>query len=109
MVMPRSRSSSMLSRTWLVISRSLSAPVTWISRSARVDFPWSIWAMIAKLRIWAIGVSVMVRQVCGVGRLGQGHRAPAQDIEGRRPDVIRVMPRGWAAAEEGPLLRPEDL
>src|SRR5690348_3314067 len=54
MVMPRSRSSSMESSTWLVISRSVSAPVAWISRSARVDFPWSIWAMIAKLRMWSI-------------------------------------------------------
>jgi hypothetical protein len=25
-----------------------------------VDFPWSIWAMIEKLRIWSMGVSVMV-------------------------------------------------
>src|SRR3954471_10743996 len=59
MVMPRSFSSSMLSRTCEVISRALSPPVTWISRSARVDLPWSMWAMMEKLRMRSIGVSVM--------------------------------------------------
>ena len=34
-----------------VISRAVSPPVVWISRSARVDLPWSIWAMMEKLRI----------------------------------------------------------
>src|SRR5438874_4163716 len=56
MVMPRSRSMSMESSTCSTISRSASAPVAWISRSASVDLPWSIWAMIAKLRIWLSGV-----------------------------------------------------
>src|SRR5262249_2089199 len=51
MVMPRSRSISMESSTCSTISRSASAPVAWISRSASVDLPWSIWAMIEKLRM----------------------------------------------------------
>src|SRR5262245_26816307 len=51
MVMPRSRSMSMESSTCSTISRSASPPVSWISRSARVDLPWSICAMIEKLRI----------------------------------------------------------
>src|SRR5260370_16860631 len=54
--MPRSRSSSIVSSTCSRISRSASPPVAWISRSARVDLPWSIWAMIAKLRMWLSGV-----------------------------------------------------
>ena len=33
------------------MERALSPPVRWISRSARVDLPWSIWAMIEKLRM----------------------------------------------------------
>jgi hypothetical protein len=41
----------MLSSTWDVISRAERPPVTWINRSASVDFPWSIWAMMLKLRI----------------------------------------------------------
>jgi hypothetical protein len=36
----------------LDISRASSPPVSWISRSASVDLPWSIWAMIEKLRIY---------------------------------------------------------
>src|SRR3984885_4577670 len=51
MVMPRSRSISIESRIWLVISRLETVPVNWISRSARVDLPWSIWATMEKLRI----------------------------------------------------------
>src|SRR5260370_39096598 len=54
--MPRSRSSSIVSSTCSRISRSASPPVAWISRSARVDLPWAIWAMIAKLRMWLSGV-----------------------------------------------------
>src|SRR5712671_7479906 len=54
--MPRSRSSSMLSSTCSRISRASSPPQAWISRSASVDLPWSICAMIAKLRIWLSGV-----------------------------------------------------
>src|ERR1700761_4905636 len=51
MVMPRSRSISIESRIWLVMSRAATVPVNWISRSARVDLPWSIWATMEKLRI----------------------------------------------------------
>jgi hypothetical protein len=38
------------------ISRSERPPVRWISRSASVDLPWSIWAMIEKLRMWLSSV-----------------------------------------------------
>src|SRR5262249_47348908 len=51
MVMPRSRSISMESSTCSTISRWARPPVVWISRSASVDLPWSIWAMMAKLRM----------------------------------------------------------
>src|SRR5215212_4557933 len=51
MVMPRSRSISIESRIWLVMSRAATVPVNWISRSAKVDLPWSIWATMEKLRI----------------------------------------------------------
>ena len=54
MVMPRSRSMSMVSRIWSRNCRSSTMPVAWISRSARVDLPWSIWAMMLKLRILGI-------------------------------------------------------
>src|SRR4029077_3206326 len=61
--MPRSRSISIVSSTCSRISRASSPPQVWINRSARVDLPWSIWAMIAKLRIWLSGVVMMFQQV----------------------------------------------
>src|SRR5436309_97590 len=51
MVMPRSRSRSMPSRTWSDISRCDSAPVSSRIRSDRVVLPWSMWAMMQKLRM----------------------------------------------------------
>ena len=51
MVMPRSRSRSIVSRTCSIISRLESAPVTSSKRSASVDLPWSMCAMIEKLRM----------------------------------------------------------
>src|SRR6185503_388179 len=55
-VMPFSRSRSIESRTWLVIWRGSMACVSSSRRSARVDFPWSMWAMIEKLRSRAWGI-----------------------------------------------------
>ena len=50
MVMPRSLSRSMVSRYWARISRGSTAPQSSSIRSARVDLPWSMWAMIDVLR-----------------------------------------------------------
>src|SRR3954470_23365578 len=51
MMIPRSRSRSILSRNCSLRSRSESAPVASRIRSASVDFPWSMCAMIEKLRM----------------------------------------------------------
>src|SRR5437867_2524658 len=65
MVMPRSRSRSMESSTCASISRACSAPVSSRKRSASVDFPWSIWAMMAKfLTRWG---SINRLQTTGLG------------------------------------------
>src|SRR3954469_19424598 len=53
--MPRSRSSSIESRSCGRCLRGSTAPVTSRMRSARVDFPWSMWAMIEKLRMLEAG------------------------------------------------------
>ena len=50
-VIPLSRSSSMLSSTCSCISRFVKSPVISMMRSASVDLPWSIWAMIQKFLI----------------------------------------------------------
>src|SRR5437016_2925461 len=57
MVMPRSRSRSMASSTWACISRAVKDPVNSSRRSASVDFPWSMCAMIAKLRMKARSIA----------------------------------------------------
>jgi len=51
MVIPRSRSKSIVSRTWFRISRAVRVPVASMRRSANVDFPWSIWATMQKFLI----------------------------------------------------------
>jgi hypothetical protein len=52
--MPRSRSKSMLSRSCAAMSRAATVLVASSSRSARVLFPWSMWAMMLKFRIRAL-------------------------------------------------------
>src|SRR3954453_14549888 len=56
-VMPRSRSRSIESSSCSRISRAETASVISRMRSASVDLPWSMWAMIEKLRIllWSMG------------------------------------------------------
>ena len=56
-VIPRSRSSSIESSICSFMSRAATVSVTSRMRSASVDFPWSMWAMIEKLRIllWSMG------------------------------------------------------
>ena len=51
MVMPRSRSMSIESRYWSLMSRAFTAPVSSRMRSESVDLPWSMWATIDRLRI----------------------------------------------------------
>jgi hypothetical protein len=53
MVMPRSFSMSMRSRYCVALSRAVSRPVNSIKRSASVLLPWSMWAMMQKLRMSA--------------------------------------------------------
>ncbi len=58
--MPRSRSMSIESRYWARMSRGSTAPQSSSIRSARVDLPWSMWAMIEVLRRrdWSMGTVV---------------------------------------------------
>ena len=53
MVMPRSRSMSIRSRYCARICRPSTTPVSCSMRSASVDLPWSMWAMMQKLRMRA--------------------------------------------------------
>src|SRR5215207_3214939 len=65
--MPRSRSMSMRSRYWARMLRSSTTPVSCSIRSASVDFPWSMWAMMQKFRMRAGSVAGLVTPVRFVG------------------------------------------
>src|SRR4051812_10834091 len=60
-VMPRSRSRSIESSTCSAISRSASPPHIWMKRSASVDLPWSMCAMMEKLRILVWDIEALRR------------------------------------------------
>src|SRR5688572_159029 len=90
MVMPRSRSMSIESSTCSFISRWVSPPVIWIRRSASVDFPWSIWATMEKLRICA-------RSVIG-GCIAAG----GGEVQGRRLQLLGRLAGGELEAAGRP-------
>src|ERR1022692_4490052 len=85
MVIPRSRSRSMLSMNCALRSRSVSAPVASSNRSASVDLPWSMWAMIEKLRMRRVGVSIRT-----LGSRPARSLAAGRDVQCELPG--KVMP-----------------
>src|SRR5262245_33973583 len=86
MVMPRSRSMSMESRICSFISREETLPHSWIIRSERVDLPWSMWAMIEKLRISLISV------MGGLLSIGSRRFEPAKARRGEKKSRRRQPP-----------------
>src|SRR5690242_4502023 len=52
-------------------------------RSASVDLPWSICAMMAKLRIFAMGTAVMAAQITFAPSRGKAYRSQSQAERGR--------------------------
>jgi len=63
----------MLSSSWFSISRSGTAWQSSSNRSARVDLPWSMWAMMEKLRILDWSVIVFLSSLVGVAFGGAKH------------------------------------
>src|SRR3954470_19016303 len=63
--MPRSRSSSIESSICGRCLRASTAPVTSRMRSASVDLPWSMWAMIEKFRMLLAGARMCLRMILG--------------------------------------------
>src|SRR5262249_58650727 len=120
MVMPRSRSRSMSSRNCAAISRGDTAPVRSRRRSARVDFPWSMCAMIEKFRMLAVsrGVSPMGSRAGGAlpeerDRLAEAvpeaDLGPPAELFARPPGIDDAAPLlarlGRAVADLGPTPR----
>jgi hypothetical protein len=67
MVMPRSRSMSIRSRYCARMAGSSTTPVSCSIRSARVDLPWSMWAMMQKLRMQLRRRGVRLQRGAGAG------------------------------------------
>src|SRR5438552_4246817 len=93
----------MVSRTWSCMSRWLIEPVCSSSRSASVDLPWSMWAMMQKFRISSWGVPIGAHRRDGTGEPLPVRRAtldskdPVPEISGKAStfteSVIREMTR----------------
>src|SRR3954469_9343635 len=83
--MPRSRSNSIESSSCGRCLRGSTAPVTSRMRSASVDFPWSMWAMIEKLRMLPAGA----RTPSMLG--GGGVTPPSPPAAYQAPDLTRLL------------------
>src|SRR5262249_59192611 len=94
--MPRSCSRSMVSRNWAPVSRSLMEPVYDSNLSARVDLPWSMWAMMLKLRMWLVSVIPCTK-------IGYRLSQPVLQPDGGAPlQHVRGAAPGQGAAEQLP-------
>src|SRR3954470_24060498 len=120
--MPRSRSRSIRSRYWARMSRAATAPVSSRRRSASVDFPWSMWAMMQKLRISSGGVTgtelrgVSGTKACVAGWEGSSVRLSYEgplvdslaDGQHQVPDQAQQDQRAPPRAQQGRALRAQD-
>ena len=129
--MPRSRSMSIRSRYWARIARASTTPVSCSIRSARVDLPWSMWAMMQKLRIIAGSVRPglgaggvksssrsAARRSCSRAAVGPARRAvtpgapsshagPPHPIARGSPDVVKPVATRTRRRDDGPV--PADV
>lgn len=93
-VIPLSRSRSMLSRNCSFISRFCTVPVICSNLSAKVDFPWSIWAIMQKFLIFDIGT-------CMLNNKGAFNETPFSEKQNHNkvkcqvPDIQASYP-GWS-------------
>src|SRR5436853_2843019 len=94
MVMPRSRSSSIVSSSCGRCLRGSTAPFVSRMRSASVDFPWSMWAMIEKLRMFRAGCTAQMLRAPD----------PAHD---QLADLVRLV-HAQASDREGVHRQPRD-
>src|SRR3954451_11779129 len=91
--MPRSRSRSIESSTWARIDRGSTVFVISRMRSGSVDFPWSMWAMIEKLRMcgWS-AMDARLRIGAGAWRGSERRRDRQRLLAGDRDAVAaRVL------------------
>src|SRR4051794_26768924 len=106
-VMPRSRSMSILSRYCARMCRESTSPVRSSIRSANVDLPWSMWAMMQKFRMRAGSVDTHHRGTSrrsrlpmlgggrGGGRMTSSRYGPAATGVRVAYDALPESVRGW--------------
>src|SRR3954468_20559340 len=104
--MPRSRSRSIESSTWARIDLASTVFVISRMRSASVDLPWSMWAMIEKLRMCAwSGMAIRLRigraRRCGSERRHDGQRLVVGDGDPVAAGVLDAVERAVRAGQEG--------
>src|SRR4051794_32604117 len=104
--MPRSRSRSIESRICARINRASTVFVISRIRSASVDFPWSMWAMIEKLRMCAWSAMAARLRIGGGTRRGSEGRDDRQRlVVGNRDPVaagvLGAVERAVGAREQG--------
>src|SRR6266851_9011206 len=100
MVIPRSFSRSIESRTWSTAFFASMVPVRDRSRSARVDLPWSMWATMEKLRIRSMAIRLRIPRPCADRRVparlqNPRHTRPLRTGTGR-DDGVGFQDRGEA-------------
>ena len=100
--MPRSRSMSIRSRYCARAARSSTTPVSCSIRSASVDLPWSMWAMMQKLRMIAGSVWP------GCGAFSLGTDVSRVMYGGRRPFSHRRTPGARAPRTPSPTAPSDD-
>src|SRR5215217_2690982 len=109
-VMPRSRSMSMRSRYWARMARASTTPVICSIRSASVDLPWSMCAMMQKFRISSGGVADGIGAVRAIGdTFGSslaGDSRPSS--HGRTPAGRRPLPPRAPLDEAAPSPLPPE-
>src|SRR4051795_6632563 len=104
--MPRSRSRSIESRICARINRASTVFVISRIRSASVDFPWSMWAMIEKLRMCAWSAMAARLRIGRGGRRGSERREDRQrlvvgDRDAVAAGVLGPVERAVGAGEQG--------
>ena len=75
----------------LTISRSATVPVSWISRSAKVDLPWSICATMEKLRMRESSVMLALGYACS-RRSDSARRANRKEGSDDKPAQAHALP-----------------
>src|SRR3954453_3058768 len=109
MVMPRSRSRSIESSSCARMERGSTVCVSSRMRSASVDFPWSMWAMIEKFRMCCWSAMFVVSRLRGTANPARDELhdlARLRDAHGQHAERVDRGAGEQAAADRDQLGDP---